>query len=64
VSLGGSKFNVSTDLKHTLIDTTYDYITGHRDEYNPGKIDTAVKEAIKDKIKYWIDLLGCAGKAQ
>lgn len=64
VSLGGSKFNVSTDLKHTLIDTTYDYITGHRDEYNPGKIDAAVKEAIKDKIKYWIDLLGCAGKAQ
>ena len=64
VSLGGSKFNVSTDLKHTLIDTTYDYISGHRDEYNPGKIDMAVKEAIKDKIKYWIDLLGCAGKAQ
>ncbi|MDJ0815742.1 MAG: class II fructose-bisphosphate aldolase [Desulfobacterales bacterium] len=64
VSLGGSKFNVSTDLKHTLIDTTYDYISGHRDEYNPGKIDVAVKEAIKDKIKYWIDLLGCAGKAQ
>jgi tagatose 1,6-diphosphate aldolase GatY/KbaY len=64
VSLGGSKFNVSTDLKHTLINTTYDYISGHRDEYNPGKIDMAVKEAIKDKIKYWIDLLGCAGKAQ
>ncbi len=64
VSLGGSKFNVSTDLKHTLIDTTYDYISGHRDEYNPGKIDVAVKEAIKDKIKYWIHLLGCAGKAQ
>ena len=63
VSLGGSKFNVSTDLKHTLIDTTYDYITGHRDEYNPGKIDAAVKNAIKDMIKYWIDLLGCAGKA-
>ncbi len=64
VSLGGSKFNVSTDLKHTLIDTTYDYISGHRDEYNPGKIDIAVKEAINDKIKYWIQLLGCAGKAQ
>jgi tagatose 1,6-diphosphate aldolase GatY/KbaY len=63
VSLGGAKFNVSTDLKHTLIDTTYDYISEHRDEYNPGKIDVAVKEAIKDKIKYWIDLLGSAGKA-
>jgi tagatose 1,6-diphosphate aldolase GatY/KbaY len=63
VSLGGSKFNVSTDLKHTLIDTTYAYISDHRDEYNPGKVDAAVKESIKDKIKYWIDLLGSAGKA-
>jgi len=26
VSLGGSKFNVSTDLKHALIDATHDYI--------------------------------------
>lgn len=63
VSLGGSKYNVSTDLKHTLIDTTYDYISGHREEYNPGKVDAAVKEAIKDRIRYWIDLLGSAGKA-
>jgi len=63
VSLGGSKFNVSTDLKHTLIDTTYDYISANRDQYNPGKIDAAVKGAIKDKIKYWIELLGSAGKA-
>jgi ketose-bisphosphate aldolase len=63
VSLGGSKFNVSTDLKHTLIDTTYDYISANRDEYNPGKIDASVKEAIKGKIKYWIELLGSVGKA-
>lgn len=64
VSLGGSKFNVSTDLKYSLIDTTYSYISSHRDEYNPGKIDMAVKEAIKGRINYWIDLLGCAGKAE
>jgi ketose-bisphosphate aldolase len=63
VSLGGSKFNVSTDLKHALIDATYDYISSHRDEYNPGKIDITVKEAIKAKVGYWIDLLGSAGKA-
>ena len=63
VSLGGAKFNVSTDLKHTLIDTTYDYISSHRDEYNPGKIDAVVKEAIKGRIEYWIDLLGSTGKA-
>jgi ketose-bisphosphate aldolase len=63
ISLGGSKFNVSTDLKHTLIDTTYDYISENRDQYNPGKIDVAVNAAIKDKIKYWIELLGSANKA-
>ena len=63
VSLGGSKFNVSTDLKHALIDATHDYISSHRDEYNPGKIDITVKEAIKAKVGYWIDLLGSAGKA-
>ncbi len=63
VSLGGSKFNVSTDLKHALIDATHDYISSHRDEYNPGKIDIAVNEAIKAKVGYWIDLLGSAGKA-
>jgi ketose-bisphosphate aldolase len=63
VSLGGSKFNVSTELKHTLIDTTHDYISSHRDEYNPGKIDAAVKEDIINRIYYWIDLLGCEGKA-
>ena len=63
VSLGGSKFNVSTDLKHTLIDATYDYISAHREEYNPGKVDATVKAAIKERIHYWIDLLGSAGKA-
>jgi ketose-bisphosphate aldolase len=63
VSLGGSKFNVSTDLKYTLIDTTYDYISSHRDEYNPGKVDAAIKATIMNRIYYWIDMLGCAGKA-
>lgn len=63
VSLGGSKFNVSTDLKHTLVDTTYEYISANRDEYNPGKIDSMVKAAIKGRIAHWIDLLGSAEKA-
>jgi tagatose 1,6-diphosphate aldolase GatY/KbaY len=63
ISLGGSKFNVSTDLKHALIDSTYEYISSKRDEYDPGKVDRAVKEAIKSRIYYWIDMLGCAGKA-
>ncbi|MBA7498443.1 D-tagatose-1,6-bisphosphate aldolase subunit GatY [subsurface metagenome] len=63
VSLGGSKFNVSTDLKHALIDSTFEYISVNREEYNPGKLDKAAKEAIIKRINYWIELLGCAGKA-
>lgn len=63
VSLGGAKFNVSTELKHVLIDTTYDYIGEHRDQYNPGNLDVAVSAAITACIERWIDLLGSGDKA-
>lgn len=63
VALGGAKFNVSTDLKHASIDATFDYIAAHRSEYNPGKIDIAAKQAVIARVDYWIDLLGCAGRA-
>jgi ketose-bisphosphate aldolase len=63
VALGGAKFNVSTDLKYALIDATYDYLSSHRNEYNPGKIDIAAKRAVTERVEYWIDLLGCAGQA-
>ena len=63
VSLGGAKFNVSTNLKHVWIDSVYDYISAHRDEYNPGKVDKAAREATIKLIESWIDLLGSAGKA-
>ena len=60
---GGAKFNVSTELKHTLIDATYDYISAKRAEYDPGKIDEAVNKAIRAAVGHWIDMLGSAGKA-
>ncbi len=60
---GGAKFNVSTELKHTLIDATYDYISAKRDEYDPGKVDEAVNKAIRAAVGHWIDMLGSAGKA-
>ena len=63
VALGGSKFNVSTELKYTLIDTTFDYISNNREQYDPGKIDIAVKDAIRKAVGRWIDMLGSAGKA-
>lgn len=60
---GGAKFNVSTELKHTLIDATYTYIDAKRDEYDPGKVDETVNKAIKHVVGHWIDMLGSAGKA-
>ncbi len=63
IEMGGAKFNVSTELKHTLIDTSYNYISGKREEYNPGKIDIAVKDAIRQVVGRWIDTLGSTGKA-
>ena len=63
VSLGGAKFNVSTDLKHTWIDACWSYLQENREQYNTGKLDIAAKEAIREKIKQWIILLGSDGKA-
>jgi tagatose 1,6-diphosphate aldolase GatY/KbaY len=63
IEMGGAKFNVSTELKHTLIDATWDYLSGHRDEYDPGKIDSFVKDAIRKAVGHWIDMLGSEGKA-
>lgn len=63
VALGGSKFNVSTDLKHVLIDSAFEYISANREQYNPGKVDKVAREAVIKRIDYWIELLGCAGKA-
>ncbi|NLB71877.1 MAG: class II fructose-bisphosphate aldolase [Chloroflexi bacterium] len=60
---GGAKFNVSTELKYTLIDSTYKYISEKRDEYNPGKVDVAVRDAIRTVVARWIDTLGSTGKA-
>ncbi|OQX62290.1 MAG: hypothetical protein B5M51_06355 [Anaerolinea sp. 4484_236] len=63
VEMGGAKFNVSTELKHSMLDAVYAYISEHRDEYNPGKVDIAIKAAIRGTVGRWIDILGSAGKA-
>jgi ketose-bisphosphate aldolase len=63
VEMGGAKFNVSTELKHTMIDAIYNYISENREQYNPGKIDIVVKDAIRQVVAKWIDILGSAGKA-
>jgi ketose-bisphosphate aldolase len=63
IECGGAKFNVSTELKRAMIDRIYDYLSEHRDEYNPGKIDIQIKDVIRSVVARWIDNLGSAGKA-
>ncbi len=63
IEAGGAKFNVSTELKHTMMDAEYDYISAHRDEYDPGKVDVAIRDAIRKVVGRWIDTLRSAGKA-
>jgi ketose-bisphosphate aldolase len=63
IEMGGAKFNVSTELKRTMIDAEYDYICSHREEYDPGKVDDAVRKAIREAVSHWIDMLGSADKA-
>ena len=63
LAAGGAKFNVSTELKHTLIDAKFEYISTHRDEYDPGKIDVAVRDATRKVVMHWMDMLGSTGKA-
>jgi len=60
---GGAKFNVSTELKHTLMDAKWEYISAHREEYDPGKLDVFVKDATRKAVMHWMDKLGCEGKA-
>jgi ketose-bisphosphate aldolase len=63
LAAGGAKFNVSTELKHTLIDAKWEYINAHRDEYDPGKLDAAVRDATRKVVMHWMEKLKSAGKA-
>ncbi len=63
LAAGGAKFNVSTVLKHTLLDAKWEYLSAHRDEYDPGKLDVFVRDATRKAVMHWMDKLGCEGKA-
>jgi tagatose 1,6-diphosphate aldolase GatY/KbaY len=63
IRYGGSKVNVSTELKHVLVDATFQYIQAHPAEYDPGKIDAAVKDATRKAVIHWIEWFGSGGHA-
>lgn len=58
VASGFAKVNISTVIKQVLLDTTYDYIASHREEYNPPRVDAVVREAVVRCVTEQIRLLG------
>lgn len=63
IEAGGAKFNVSTELKHTLINAKWEYLNAHREEYDPGKLDVFVRDATRKAVVHWMNKLGSVGKA-
>lgn len=63
LAAGGAKFNVSTELKRTLIDATFEYISTHREEYDPGKLDKFVRDSTRKAVIHWMEMVESVGKA-
>ncbi len=63
IAARGSKFNVSTELKHAWIDAAAEYIKNFGAEYNPVKMNQMQIDAAKKVVCAWIEILGSAGKA-
>lgn len=63
LAAGGAKFNVSTELKRVLIDAKWEYISAHREEYDPGKLDKFVRDATKKAVIHWMQMIESVGRA-
>jgi ketose-bisphosphate aldolase len=62
IALGCAKINISTQLKHTFIDSFVDYHSAHR-EYEPLKPLGAQFERMKYEVAEKITLFGSEGRA-
>ena len=62
VAAGGSKFNVSTQIKQTYIDGLYEYIDQSRTEYNPLPLLDAARAKLVAMIIEYMKVLGSAGR--
>lgn len=62
ITVGGSKFNVSTELKYAWIDAADEYIKTSDGKYNPVKMNQFQIDAAKKVVFNWIEILGSTGK--
>ena len=63
VSAGATKLNVTTRIKQTYLDSLYEYIARHRDEYDVSGAFRHARQALMEIVGGYIAILGCAGKA-
>ncbi len=63
VASGGSKFNLSTQIKQTYIDAMDEYIQAHRQEYDILKVLKHAYDRLREMIGGYMALLGSEGKA-
>lgn len=63
ISLGCKKVNISTQLKMTGIDSVFQYISEHRTEYDPLKVQSAQREAYEQMTEGFLMLFDSVGKA-
>jgi ketose-bisphosphate aldolase len=63
VSSGCSKMNVSTQIKITFIDSLYEYMSDHRDEYEPMRVLDYARSRLSDMVQKYMELLGSADRA-
>ena len=63
IGRGCAKVNISTALKIQFMQSGYDYITEHPDEYDPPKLFAHQRAAVVDMTKEHIRRFGSDGKA-
>jgi ketose-bisphosphate aldolase len=63
ISRGCAKVNISTALKIRFMQSGYDYMTAHPDEYDPPALFRAQRAAVIDMAKDHIRMFGSEGKA-
>ena len=63
ISLGGSKINVSTQIKHTFRDSLIEYFQKNPEDYEPVKTLTYMRDKAQDIIESFIEKFGSSNKA-
>ena len=63
IQTGINKINVDTDLRLAGLGALREVLAANPSEFDPRKILGPVKAAVKDVVKYKIELFGSAGKA-